>query len=105
MACCGLHVLVVKQLLRVGANSCRTITDSHLPSFVIWPQLICSCQGHLGAAYDRAWVPTSRESGAAGRVDLVWQLLLGLISLIGVALLVEEFEDLVFGDLHGASFR
>jgi hypothetical protein len=37
-------------------------------------------------------------------VDLVGQLLLGLVDLIALALLLEHFEDLVFGDLHHVPF-
>jgi hypothetical protein len=38
-------------------------------------------------------------------IDLLGQLLIGLVNLVGLAMLTEHVEDLVLGDLHGGSFR
>ena len=46
-----------------------------------------------------------QQVGVLFGVDLVGQLLLGLIDLVALALLLEHFEDLVFGDRSRVSFR
>ena len=44
------------------------------------------------------------EAGVALGVDVVGQLLVGLIDLVALALLLDHLEDLVLGDLHGVPF-
>ncbi len=46
-----------------------------------------------------------QQAGVALGIDLVGQLLLRVLGLVGLPLLVEHVEDLVLGDLHGRSFR
>ena len=42
-----------------------------------------------------------QQVGVLFGVDLIGQLLLGPVDLVALALLLEHFEDLVFGDLYG----
>jgi fermentation-respiration switch protein FrsA (DUF1100 family) len=37
-------------------------------------------------------------------IDLIGQLLLGLLDLVGLSVLADQIEDLVLGDLHGGPF-
>jgi hypothetical protein len=59
----------------------------------------------LGEHFLRVKAELLQEVGVLVGVDLVGQLLLGLVGPVGVALLVQDLEDLVFGDLNGVSFR
>jgi hypothetical protein len=59
----------------------------------------------LGEHFLRVEAELLQEVGVLVGVDLVGQLLLGLVGPVGVALLVQDLEDLVFGDLNGVSFR
>jgi hypothetical protein len=59
----------------------------------------------------RAWKADLRveperlqQVGVLFGVDPIGQLLLGLVALVALALLLEHFADLVFGDLDGVPF-
>jgi hypothetical protein len=58
----------------------------------------------LGKQLLRVQPELLQQVGVLFGVDLIGQLLLGLVDLVALALLLEHFEDLVFGDLHGVPF-
>jgi hypothetical protein len=62
------------------------------------------CATELGEQVLGLQAELLEQAGVALSVDLIGQLLVGVTDLVVLSLLLEQLQDLVLGDLHGASF-